>query len=686
MFHVFHHNRFGVNLAFNRLISNGLEAWKLALRLRGFLRRSVKLGLRAFGMVLALLQPGVHAQTVPAKPATSATAPTNGFFVPAGIFGRLAVDAKASAANASAGGPASVPALLPYLPSVPMVQRVLLYASPTTRAFMASGGFDAADNIRTWEVFLRKYRIPFQVLPGVEQLEKAQPGVLLLPSSVALSEREKKAVIDFRANGGSVLATWLTGIRGENGEWRGFDFMQGVLGAKVVGNTEIDEDDIFMMPHGDSPVTHNLPAGLRIWLQRVGPWYPLRLVARHTAANIMPWSRAISSEKPSATITFDEQIQASGRPSRTVVLGYPERLWLSADPKSIEAIAHNSLMWLLRQPEVYVAAWPHPYTSAFVLAVDSVEVSSEADLSFAKQFEDLGGRASYYVLSENVKNSADVLKKIQARGHELAVMADRFKGFKDQSAVEQAKRLDAARRELREAGLDIAAGAGFHAPMESHDQTTERLLGERAFGYFVAFMDRSETRLPFFVPSDAAAAKPSAPMVGLPRTVGGPDDEDRDPVTAVAEFFHELDLATQMGSLSVVRTSNQSSLDPAQAAEFFKGVKARSNRMWLVPGGQVADWWRERARVGARLGGSAVAPLMTVTITDGAPMKQPAAVWVNLPHSGATLRLVPSGTTVKLPKIASVDAWRSALVLDGFPSGEYQWYLYFDRPTTNVGK
>ena len=165
------------------------------------------------------------------------------------------------------------------------------------KIILPHGGVDAKVNIRIWETFLRKYNITFRIVSSIEQLEGIQSGVLLLPSSVALSEREKQAVIGFRAKGGSVLASWLTGVRNEKGEWRGFDFMANALDTMVVGNTEEAEDDTFMMPYGDSPITHHLPAGLRVWLARPKEWYPLRLIGRHPAAQIMDWSRAIYIRK-----------------------------------------------------------------------------------------------------------------------------------------------------------------------------------------------------------------------------------------------------------------------------------------------------------------------------------------------------------------------------------------------------
>jgi hypothetical protein len=576
--------------------------------------------------------------------------------------------------------------LAPVAKSTPMIQRVQIYASPTTRARLTATGMDANESVRTWEVFLRKYRIPYQTVVSVEQLEKLQPGVLLLPSAIALTEREKQAVVDFRSKGGGVLSTWMTGVENEAGELRGYGFMQDALGVKVVGNTEAQANDIWLIPHGDNPVTHNLPAGSRIWLERVKQGYPLRLVGAHPAANIMDWGRTVVPEKPSTTITFDERLQPTGRLSRSVVFGYPERLWISADPKLLEAIAHNSLMWLLRQPDVYVAAWPHPYTSALVLAVDSADVVADVDLQFARQFEDAGGRATYYVLSENAQKSADILKKIQAKGHEVAFLGDQFKEFKGQSTAEQVKRLDTMQSEMKAVGFDIAVNAGFHAPMEQYDKTTERLLKERSFGHYIASMEASEARLPFFAPDVPGIEKSAKPLVVLPRTLGGPEDEDRDEATRMKECLNELDLASQMAGLAVVRIPNQSLLVKAELGEFFGHLKSMSNRMWMATGGQVSEWWRERERVSANLELNALAPVLKVTISGDKPLRQAVAVWVNLPESRGALRLVARGSYAKLPKVVRIDDWRNAVVLEGLAAGEYQWHLYFDKPAVDPAK
>ena len=611
-------------------------------------------------------------------PGNVSAGPPADFLMPKGLF----VKPVAAGAAVAKSTPLA-PSPLSFMASAPSVAEVLVYASPVNQAYFAKGNLDTKANIRVWDVFLRKYKIPFKLLTSVDQLEQARPGVLLLPSSVALSEREKQAVLAFRAKGGGVLASWLTGVRSESGEWLGFGFMESALDTQVVGSTEADEDDNFMMPHGDNPVTHYLPAGLRVWLERAKEWYPLRLVGRYPAAQIMDWSRTFVPGKIGTAIVFDERAQPSGKPSRSVVLGYPERLWLASDPKLLEALAHNALMWLLRQPDAFVAAWPSPYTSAFVMAVAAHDVIAEVDFNFAKLLEDAGGRATYYLLSENAKKSASVLNRIQARGHEVAFLADRYKGFRDQSSAEQSKRFDTMRNEFKDAGIDAGSDLGFHAPMESYDKTTEKILKERTFGYYISFMDATDSRLPFISPPGAGVSPQSAKaLVVLPRTQNGPEDviEDGDGGASLQAFLNEVTLAEQMSGLSVIRIPNQTLLSPAQQAEIFKSLKARQATMWITPARQVAQWWRERERVSAQLVSGAAVPQLKVTIQGDGPLQQSVAVWVNLPEAGTNLRLVARGSAEKLPKIVQVDAWRSAVILQGLTPADYQWEMYFDRP------
>jgi hypothetical protein len=439
----------------------------------------------------------------------------------------------------------------------------------------------------------------------------------------------------------------------------------------------------YLLPYGDNPVTHHLPAGQRVWLERAKEWFPLRLSGRQIAGQVMDWGRSFDPEKPSGAIVFDERSQPSGKWSRSVVLGYPERLWLSSDPKMLEAISHNAIMWLLWQPDAYVSAWPFPHGSAMGFVIDSTDVVDDIDSNFAKMVEEVGGRATFYVLTDIVPKSAEVLKRLQVRGHEIAYLGDRYEGFKGQSAAVQAERLDRMRKVTADAGLTVGPEAGFHAPLESYDRTTEALLAERNFRYMLTSNGVTDTRLPFFMSANSAK-----PMVVLPRTQMGPEDamEEGDPEVGLQTFLSELSLTENMAGLSLIRIPNQSLLTKEQLAEIFKHLGSRKGKMWIATGRQIADWWRVRDRVTAHLDIGGQAPQLTVKIAGDRPLEQAVSVWVNLPNSGSTLRLVPQNAQQKLPRIGGVDQWRQAVVLEGLPPGEYRWSVYFDRATVAANR
>jgi len=569
--------------------------------------------------------------------------------------------------------------------AVPAVREtmVLLYSSEVTANYFRALGWDFRTNVRLWEAFLQKYKVPFKVVRSVEQLEASQGGALVLPSSVALSDRERSAIAGFRARGGGVLSTWLAGVRDGVGGWRGFDFMQRVLDVGVVGDTESEEDDTFLMVYGNTPVTHHLPAGMRMWLERAKGWYPLRLQGGHMAAQMMDWSRTAGSGKLGSTIVFDERGQSDRGGSRSVALGFPERLWLSADPALLDAVVHNALMWVLHQPDVYMAAWPHPYANAAVVAVEGVDNFGALDLKFAERVESVGAKATYFVSSGNLAKSLDFVKKLGQRGHEIAYFGDSFEGFRNQSREVQSKRLRTMRQTMEGAGLPLAPDAGFRAPMDAYDVVTQQLLQEQRFGYQIAFMDASDARMPFAPPRTEPVG--SAAMVMLPRTLQGPEEflEQSDPEDGLTGFLRSLDTSMQMGGLSIVAVPNQSLLTPEQLDEIFGALQDGKSRAWLTTAGGVAGWWREHDRATATMTAEGTTLHLSVTVQGKGPIQGAAAVWVNLPERGSILRLSSRSPIQTMGKIVPIDAWRSAVLLTGLQPGVYHWELHFDKAPTN---
>jgi hypothetical protein len=610
--------------------------------------------------------------------------PSPGFFVPANLFN--------NAVTKPPGKPGvTLPASAFTTGDLPKEQAdsvtpsawqtvVHLYVSPTTQTYFASGGLEYRSHHRVWESVLRRHKIPFKLISSVDQLAEVVSGVLVLPSSVALSEREKQAVLSFRKRGGSVLATWMAGVRGEGGAWQGFDFMEQAFDLKVVGTTSADNDANYLIPKGDSPVSFSLPAGQRIWIERAKEWHPLRFSGTNAAAYVLDWSRTNEQGKSAESLLFDERQLPNGASSRSVVMGYSERLWASGDRKRLDVLAHDALAWLLRHPNSHVAAWPHPYSSAYVMAVDATDMIGEADLALAKLYEDIGGRATYYSVSELAAASAYLLKALQDRGHEMGYLGDTFGVFKGQSLAMQGKRLDTMRKEFKDSGLTFSSDAGFHPPIDAYDKTTEMLLVEHKFGHYIGFLGATDARIPYFANAGSSTSSDKRTVV-LPKTQVGPDEllEGGKQKQAVAAFLRDVDLTSKMSGLSVGRVVNPSPLNPKQWAEIMQFLKDRRDRMWLATSGQIADWWRERDRVQASLVTEASETFLTVTVQEGDPLRQNVTVLVNLPAVDIYMSARPTADTQRPLKIEKIDAWRAAAVLAGLPQGKHTWRIHFDR-------
>ncbi len=600
-----------------------------------------------------------------------------------------------SGSSYAANGPLPDVAPIRAAPSVPLKRRVRpegvspqtqstadvnvwLYVSLASQTHLMKLGADPTTGTRIWEQYLRSNQLPFARVTGPDDLTRiSAPGLLILASAVVLSDAEKQAVLEWRNRGGSVLSTWLTATHSPSGESVNFDFMRDVLDVTVVGNTQDEADDTFMIMHGDKPVSHSLQAGTRVWLPRVPSQLPLRLVGQHEAAQIMNWSRSFSMKTPAGLISYNERQMPSGRPSRTVTLGYPEQSWQSANPDQLKAITGEVFAWLRRQPRAYLSAWPFPYQSVSLLALQAAEQLGDSDVAIAKTLSDMGGRSTFYVNSSLVEKDAPLIKKVQGLGHEIAYFGDSFEGFKGQSKTKQTQRMNTMQKQFAAAGIAVPMPASFATPMEAYDDTTQGLLQALKFDNYLAFIEVSESSLPFLV--NRADATTEATVV-LPRTVVGPEDAlDDDPDTGLDNFLAGLELSARMGAMSVVRIPSQSLLLPEQRQRIWEKMSAMREKVWMASAKQIAQWWRNRDRVRVTLEPHPQGYVVSATVARAVEVQEPLSILVNLPHLNSRVLLQALKPGDKLPELRMVDPWRAAITLRAPAAGHYAWLLKFEE-------
>lgn len=621
--------------------------------------------------LVALLALGgcAHTKAGTQRKAPSLTAPIAAdFFIPANVF-----DAKGN--RPAAPVPAN-PSWQQAATPVPFQPEVLIYFSPASRAYYRKGNLDGDINVVLWERFLKKYNFPYRVLASIDELQQAQSGVLVLASDVALSTREQQLITQFRQRGGSLFASWLTGVRDESGAWQGFSYMESLLGIHVAGFTGPLEEDRYINPSGATAVSHSLPACQRVWTERAPGWFPLRVTGGHPAAQILTWSRQLETPQVSTTMVFDDTALANGQSSRMVFFGWPERLWMAASPQQNEALLYDSITWLLRRPDAYVATWPYPYRSAYMPAVYMADVFNDNDLPFAKFLKESKLQASYFVLGFEVDKSLAALQKIQALGHELGYEGDKYEAFKGQPLNEQLKRLDAMRAEIKTNKLDMPAAAGFYPPMDAVDSNTTQAALREPFLYQIVSMVASDSCVPQ-IQTGARSGQQSS-LVLIPRLGRGAEEmlEDFDEPAVIISQEAELDAVDQAGGISVARFANQSLLSKETSHALINAALARKDHMWMTSGSKVAHWWLERARVSYEISGTTAAPQLAITVDGQGALNEDVAIWLNLPNRGATLQLIPVDGAPSL-KMATTDPDRVALLVRGLSPGHYAWSMRF---------
>lgn len=595
---------------------------------------------------------------------------TADFFIPANTFDTNGLRKVEAAVASSLTAEASPSAFTP---------EVQVYFSPNSASYFRKGGLDGSINVLLWERFLKKYEFPHRVLDSVETLEAATPGVLVLPSNVALSQRELDLIRRYRQRGGSVMASWLVGSRDERGGWRGFDAAESLFGIRIEGFTGPQEEDRYLNPAGDSLVSHALPACQRIWTERVAGWYPLRLSGARAAAQVHNWSRTLPEAKANTAMVYDETTLQGGGSSRMVFLGWPERLWMGADPRSHEAILFDSITWLLRQPAAYLATWPHPYRSAYVPIVYMADVFNHNDLPFAKTLQAQGLQATYFLLSFELDKSAPTLKDIGALGHRFGYEGDIYEGFRDEPLETQAQRLETMRQDIEKYQVPMDIDAGFNAPMDDEDANTRTAVAQRPFAYMIASANGTDACLPFF--AEQAADTRTEPLVMLPRMHRGAEEmlEDYDEEQAVVSQKVELKSMLALGGLSISRFANQSLLSAEALSELAQAPAEYKATTWLTSAPQLVQWWRERKRVSVELTGTAAAAQLSVTVNGDTPITAPVSVWINLPRPEAVVELTPVGAAPALT-VQTEDGLRAAAILTGLPPGQHVWQIGFRQP------
>lgn len=483
-----------------------------------------------------------------------------------------------------------------FAPAAAEPAPIVLLRSDITAAFFRAHGGDYERLLNAWRGFFGRHDIDTRELPanGLAALER--PGVLVLASTVALSEAERAAIRERLAAGWSVLGTWAVGVRDGKGEWSGYGFIQELFAAAVAADLSPGKEESFLLPYGESPLTHALPAGKRIYLMQTSEPF-LRVRTENAAARFGNYMREVT--RPGALLgaaAFDER---DG--SRRAFFGFAETAWDSAQA-DIDAMLLGTLRWLQRRPILVKSAWPHPYQAAVLLEMDT-EDKFENSLRFAAQLERHNIRGTFYSLTSEAEKFPAVVKRLASR-HEIAYHAEVHTGFAKLERRTQDARLQAMVRQMSKLVPDVSASTGFRAPLEEYDANTERALRAIGMRHHAASPGARDDALPGF--SDAERGlSPEQALVVLPRTW---IDDIKLFTTGLLKGTPAEEML--LGSLQDTLAMRSFGLLSLHTQNYYAGsvlervmprllerISKQREQVWTPPGAALERWWRERESV-----------------------------------------------------------------------------------------
>ena len=549
-------------------------------------------------------------------------------------------------------------------------QPVVLYASPTTKAFLAkvSGNQDVL--MAHWRAYFKEHKVAFREVADPATLLQVGNAVVIVPSGLALSDAERKALVEHHKKGGSILATGPFGARDGAGEWVGWGLMLQLFGARVVDEVETGAEKNFLVTAADAPVNINIASGSRSWVGKL-PENVLRFEGGQVAARFLDWAR--TADGKGASVVYGEKDGA-----RWALYGFSENAWDPA-PTPMRKLSDGALEWLQRKPMVAVSSWPNGYKAAHIITMN-VDDAVENAAAFASNLDILKMRGTFFVVADAAARSPVITQKLSVN-HEIAYHGDGLQGFKDQGKAEQERRIKEMQRKIAEVRLTKPL-LGFRAPGESYDAKTEEALQSAGLRYHAVDPNRSDARLPLF--AQANRAKADRDVVVLPRTQR--DDivfmqrKDAPMADVIGVMKGELSLIVEDGALGMLsvhsRNFSKDSVMSQAVPAYLLDLAELRPRVWLATGNEIADWWRRRADLRVSLNAIGKRYELEVSNVGETPVEG-GTVMVYVPHAS---NVTVAATKAWMPEanVRRVDEFSFQVLFGAIGPGHHQYTLAFE--------
>lgn len=494
--------------------------------------------------------------------------------------------------------------------------------------------------VAAWRDALRATGADARVVRSSELGRAADARVLVIPSSPCLTVETREAIDRAGARGQGLIVTGAVGTHDAGCRRIGYGLliaMTGAARAEVLGERPM----VYVTVPDGGPLSADVPPGTRIDV------HPAAQVALRAGTRDAAYTTYEGRPAPAGGLDIlDAAITRGGyRQARVVHWGFEprnvvDRAW---DRDAMLLLVRNTVAWAAGVPLATVEPWPAGQRAAGVIAQD-VEASF-GNARYAADSLEAAGVPSTFFLTSRIALGHRRLSKRLLRIGEIGSHSEHHGLLGGEPAEEQRKRLQATQEDLQR--LADHPVAGLRPPEEQFDRAT-LAAWIAAGGRYV------------FGANDGRAVAPELldiagdTLVLVPRT--GVDDfaalrrstADGRPVGSL--FRDDIRHARAIGGLITLSYHSQLLARPENAPLLARLARELSadTAVWVATMGEVAAWWRARARLrtDARLRGGG---RLDVTLRNPGPdIVRAPVVRVLLPPRRRAVApgalLLPAGT------------------------------------------
>ena len=417
--------------------------------------------------------------------------------------------------------------------------------------------------------------------------------VLVVPSSPCLSVEAREAIDGFAARGGGVIITGLTGVYDAGCRPIGYGLIVATTGANRADTLGSRSMTYVTIPTG-SPLTVDIPPGSRVDLNP-GRQVALRLPQRDAFFS----DYALQPQPAGSSPLLDVAItHAPLNRGRLVYWGFELRdvVRLPWDRALSALLVRNSVAWAAGLPIGSIEPWPKGRLAAATIAQD-VEVGFTNARYALDSLRAAHVRTTFFLTSDLARSNARLSRDL-ANGGEVGSHTENHRLLGGLPLANQRRRLETSERDLgRLFGLPVD---GLRPPQEQFDTAT-----------MSAWLAVGGTYL--FGANDSRSVSPELLPVGGDTLVligrVGSDDfaataaAHNDPTRTAKLLLDEYTQYRALGGLYALSYHSQvlATPDLVPALAHVARTLAADTAVWLATTGEIADWWRIRSQLDARV-------------------------------------------------------------------------------------